>query len=387
VASEEGQLRILLDLQRDLALEADVDKVLVRIADAATQLLGAERATVYVVDSERQELWSRAVTQSELKEIRLPLDGRSLAAEVARTGRTLRVTDPYNDPRFDATVDARTGFRTRSLIVLPIDARSRERLGVLQAVNQHDGEFEGRHEAIATALAASAGLALEYVRLTEELARERLRQVRIAEETRHRLARDLHDGVAQTLANTAIGIEIAQRRAAIDLPAAIAELGTLRERLVDAEKGLRDILFALRPTVLEEEGLAAAVSALARRVDGTTGTSVTARRMELTRRLASEVEAAIFHVVREAVNNAIKTGRARTVSVDVLDEGNLISAAVEDDGAGFDVGTTLAGYASRGSLGLLQMRESARQIGGRLSIDSSPGHGTRVRIEAPAPQR
>mgnify|MGYP001598518213 CR=1 FL=1 len=378
------QLTALLELQRELALEADIDKVLARITATATSLLDAERATLYVVNEARQELWSRVVTQSEFKELRLPLDGRSLAAEVSRSGRPLRIADPYGDPRFDPSVDARTGFRTRSLLVLPIDSRARERLGVLQVVNQREGTFEEAHEALGMALAASAGLALEYVRLTAELARERLHQVRIAEETRHRLARDLHDGVAQTLANTALGIEIAQRRAQQDLPAALAELTTLRERVLEAQRGLRDILFALRPVVLEEGGLPAAVRALAQRVDGTAGTHVVPRSVDATRRLAPEAEAGAFHVLREAVTNAIKTGRARTVSIDVRDEPSGLVALVEDDGVGFDVAATLSGYASRGSLGMLQMRESARLIGAQLTIDSSPGHGTRVRLRVPA---
>ncbi|MBI2325028.1 MAG: GAF domain-containing sensor histidine kinase [Chloroflexi bacterium] len=384
------QLSALLELQRELALESDIDKVLGRITAAATSLLDAERATLYVVDEARHELWSRVVTQSEFKELRLPLDGRSLAAEVSRSGRPLRIADPYGDPRFDPSVDARTGFRTRSLLVLPIDSRARERLGVLQIVNvresvdQREGMFEESHETLGMALAASAGIALEYVRLTAELAQERLHQVRIAEETRHRLARDLHDGVAQTLANTALGIEIAQKRAQQDLPGALAELGTVRERVLEAQRGLRDILFALRPVVLEEEGLPAAVRALAQRIDGTAGSHVVPRNVDATRRLSPEAEAGAFHVIREAVTNAIKTGRAGVVSIDVRDDAGGLTALVEDDGVGFDVAATLSSYASRGSLGMLQMRESARLIGAQLTIDSSPGHGTRVRLRVPS---
>jgi signal transduction histidine kinase len=233
------------------------------------------------------------------------------------------------------------------------------------------------------ALSASAGIALEYVRLTSELANERLRQVRIAEETRRRLARDLHDGVAQTLANTALGIEIVQRRAETDLPGALAELESVRQRVLEAQHGLRDILFALRPVVLEEEGLTGAVRALAQRMDGTVGTRVVPRQVDATTRLAPEVEAGAFHVVREAVTNAIKTGRAQNVAIDVRDATRAVSVLVEDDGVGFDVAAVLAGYSSRGSLGLLQMRESARQIGGRLTIDSSPGHGTKIELHVP----
>jgi signal transduction histidine kinase len=97
------------------------------------------------------------------------------------------------------------------------------------------------------------------------------------------------------------------------------------------------------------------------------------------------MEAGAFHVIREATGNAIKTGRAKTVSIDVKDEPDALAALVEDDGVGFDVAATLQDYASRGSLGLLQMREAARLIGARLVIDSSPGHGTRVRLRIPYP--
>src|SRR2546423_2524808 len=380
------QLALLLALQRDRALEADIDVVLRRIAGAATTLLDAERATVYVVDRERSEVWSRVLTDSEIREIRLPLGGRGLASEVGRGGGVLRVDDPYNDPRFDASVDARTGYRTRSTLVAPIDARDRARLGVLQVVNKRgDRPFSSADESVIGSLAGSAGLALEYVALNQELAHERLRVVKVTEETRHRLARDLHDGVAQTLANTAIGIEIAQRRARQDVGGAMAELDKLRERLVDAQKGLRDILFALRPVALTEDGLAAAVRALAERMDGTNESHVFARQLTATTRLAPEVEAGAFTVLREAANNAVKTGRAANVALEVTEDPSAVVGLVEDDGAGFDVAATLGSYAGRGSLGLLQMREAARLIGAQLSIDSSPGNGTRVRLRITKP--
>jgi signal transduction histidine kinase len=389
--SEAEQLTTLLELQRDLALEANIDKVLWRITLAATYMLEADRATLYVVDQAKNELWSRVLTEggergesvAQIREIRLPLDGRGLATEVARNGHLLRIDEPYADQRFDPSVDARTGYRTRSILVVPIDSRDRRRLGVLQAVNHKDGPFHAEEERYAVALASSAGVALEYVQLSGELSAERLRVVKVAEEERHRLARDLHDGVAQTLANAALGIELAGRRAKQDVPGALADLDQLRGRLVESQKGLRDILFALRPVMLEDGGLAPAVRALVERIDGTNGSKVVARRVDSGHRLAPEVEAGAFTVIREAANNAVKTGRAPQVSIDVYEDGGKVIAVVEDNGKGFDVGATLATYASRGSLGLLQMRESARLIGAQLSLDSSPGQGTRVRLTIP----
>jgi signal transduction histidine kinase len=342
--SEAKQLETLLELQRDLALEGDIDKVLLRITLAATTLLDAERATLYVVDQNGNELWSRALTEG--REIRLPLDGQSLAAEVARTGGLLRIDEPYADPRFDPSIDARTGYRTRSILVVPIDSRDDRRIGVLQVVNHSDGPFRAEDERYAVSLATSAGIALEYVQLSDDLAAERLRVVKVGEEERHRLARDLHDGVAQTLANAALGIELAQRRAKQDVPGAIADLEQLRGRLLESQKGLRDILFALRPLVLEDGGLGAAARALAERINGQNGSHVVARRVDAERRFAPEVEAGAFTVIREAANNAIKTGRAAEVSIDVYEDGGALVAMVEDNGKGFDVASTLQNYAS-----------------------------------------
>src|SRR2546427_1845367 len=309
--SEAKQLETLLELQRELALEANIEKVLLRITLAATYMLDADRATLYVVDQTRNELWSRALTEGgergksvlAINEIRLPLDGRSLAAEVARNGALLRIDEPYADPRFDPSVDARTGYRTRSILVVPIDSRDRQRLGVLQAVNHADGPFRADDERYAVSLATSAGIALEYVRISADLAAERLRVVKVGEEERHRLARDLHDGVAQTLANAALGIELAQRRAKQDVPGAITDLEQLRGRLLESQKGLRDILFALRPVVLEDGGLSAAARALAEHINGQNGSHVVARRVDAGRRFAPEVEAGgVPRVTRGAAN-------------------------------------------------------------------------------------
>lgn len=387
----EAQLVSLVRLQQDLALETDIDRVLARIVETATAMLDAERATLYVIDTAKNELWSRVLTQqsepgvNEIREIRLPLDGRGLASEVARSGLILRIESPYDDPRFDPSTDQRTGFRTRSMLVAPIHARDRRRLGVIQVMNKRDGQFGATDEEFIQALAGAAGVALEYVQLSEQLAAERLRVVHVAEEERKRLARDLHDGVAQTIANAAIGIELARKRAKIDVDAALVELDVLRTRLVESQKGLRDILFALRPLPLEQGGLAVAVRSLAERMDGTNGSVVRARKTESTRRLRAEIEAGAFTVIREAANNALKTGRAPHVDLDVYDEPDAVIAVVEDDGQGFDVAAVLGSYSTRGSLGLLQMRESARLIGAQLSIDSSPGNGTRIRLRVPVP--
>ncbi len=380
--SDADILRSLLQLQRDLALEVDLDRILEQIARASRELLEADRATIYVLDQSRGEVFSRVMSGGTMSEIRLALDGKSLAATVARTGETILLANAYEDPRFNPEVDARSGYRTRTLLVAPIDDRDGNRAGVLQVVNKRDGQFGDTDLELARALAASAGIALEHARLHGELREERLRVVRIAEETRRRLARDLHDTIAQTLANGAVSVEVVMRRAPQDLEAALAELQSLRQKLLEAQRILRDILFNLRPVVLETGGLGEAAKALAQRLDGTNGVRVQTGRIETTTRLRAEVEAGAFAIMQEATNNAIKHG-AKRVTLHVVEKEGETAARVEDDGVGFDVAGVLAKYASRGSLGLLQIRESARMIGAQLMLDSSPGQGTRVVVRIP----
>jgi signal transduction histidine kinase len=379
--SDADVLRALLQLQRDLALEVDLDRILVQITSAACDLLDADRATIYVLDAARGELWSRVMSGGTI-EIRLPLEGRGLAAAVARTGETIVLANAYEDPRFNPEVDSRSGYRTRTMLVAPIDDRGGERAGVLQVVNKRSGQFSDPDLELARALAASAGIALEHARLHGELREERLRVVRIAEETRHRLARDLHDTIAQTLANGAVSVEVAARRAPQELGVALAELEDLRGRLIEAQRGLRDILFNLRPVVLETGGLGEAAKALAQRLNGTNRVRVETGRVDAPTRLRPEVEAGGFAIVQEAAHNAIKHG-AKRVLLHVVEEPGETLLRIEDDGKGFDVASVLANYAAGDSLGLLQIRESARLIGAHLLLDSSPGRGTRVILRIP----
>ncbi len=380
--SDTDTLRALLQLQRDLALEVDLGRVLQHIARASCDLVDADRATIFVLDHARGEIFSRVMGGEGMSEIRLPLDGRSLAASVARTGEAIVIANAYEDPRFDAEIDARSGYRTRTLLVAPIDDRDGDRAGVLELINKRRGEFGDADVELARALASSAGIALEHARLHGELREERLRVVRIAAETRHRLARDLHDTVAQTLANGAVALEIVGRSAPHDRAAALGELATLRHKLLDGHRALRDILFNLRPIALESGGISAAAKALAERLDGTRGARVETGRLHAPTRLRPEVEAGVFEILQEAANNAVKHG-AKRVLLHVFEDRDETFVRVEDDGEGFDVATVLTDYASRGSLGLLQIRETARLIGAQLVLDSSPARGMRVVLRVP----
>ncbi len=175
--SEPGSAELLADLQtvlavsRALGAERDLDRLLALIVASVTDLVGAERTSLFVVDRERSELWSRVAEGSG--EIRLPL-GRGIAGAVAVDGTVVNIPAAYADARFDPATDQRTGFRTRSILCLPMVNHDGVIVGVIQTLNKQDqAAFGGRDEQVLAALAAQAGVALENAQL---LQRDRERQ-------------------------------------------------------------------------------------------------------------------------------------------------------------------------------------------------------------------
>jgi putative nucleotidyltransferase with HDIG domain len=157
-------LDTLLDITRQLMTVTDLDALLRLIADATVTMVGAERATIYIVDQDRQEFWSRVATGKGVGEIRFPI-GVGIAGTVAKTGETINIPDAYADPRFNPESDKRTGFRTRNLLTLGMTGHDGGVIGVFQAVNKKVGEFTVEDELTLGSLAASAAVAVENAQL------------------------------------------------------------------------------------------------------------------------------------------------------------------------------------------------------------------------------
>ena len=149
----------------------DLEVIVGAIVDYVKAALTAERCTLYLVDSARQEIFSRGAHLPELREIRLPI-GRGVAGDVARTGELANISAPYDDPRFDRSFDTKTGYRTRSILAAPvIDSRGRV-LGVLQVLNRLRSAFTRDDEARLTELAHDTASIIERTSLHGELTTE-----------------------------------------------------------------------------------------------------------------------------------------------------------------------------------------------------------------------
>ncbi len=199
----------------------------------------------------------------------------------------------------------------------------------------------------------------------------------IAQE-RNRLARELHDSVAQTLYGLTLQAEAANRKLAAGQLAAVADyLNFFRDSAQQTLLETRLLIFELRPPILDEVGLTAALRTRLEAVESRSGLDYQLDLAEV-ERLPSQVETGLYRITQEALNNILKHAQASQVSLSLQRNGELVRLEIRDDGVGFDPeARMLRGY------GLQGMRERAEQLGGSFSLQSMPQGGTTIIVEAP----
>ncbi|HEY1011359.1 MAG TPA: ATP-binding protein [Herpetosiphonaceae bacterium] len=218
---------------------------------------------------------------------------------------------------------------------------------------------------------------------------ERLTQqvIDAQEEERRRIARELHDDTAQALATLVLYAQTAGAAPAAppQVVGRLEELGGLASRTL---AGVRTIIADLRPSQLDDLGLAAAIRAQAQERLEPLGIRVDVQVRGEERRLPATVEIALYRVMQEAFTNIIKHAQASYVEVDLnLSQPNVVRARVEDDGVGFDLRSVRPGLDGGRGVGLFGMHERISLLGGALSMDSTPGVGTEIHIDIPLQQR
>ena len=157
----------LLEVGRAISAEIELDSLLHLIMEKSSHLLHADRSTVFLVDRERKELWSKAAQGLQDQEIRFPMH-LGIAGSAATTGETINIPDAYQDVRFNPEVDRKTGYRTKSLLTMPMKNKLGEIIGVFQCLNKKEGAFSKQDESLLEALASQTSIAIENAELYEE---------------------------------------------------------------------------------------------------------------------------------------------------------------------------------------------------------------------------
>jgi len=159
----------ILEVAKALVAERDLDRLLSLIVAAAARVVEADRCTLFLVDHEKGELWSKVAQGVGTREIRFPM-GRGIAGAVAQTNTSVNIPDAYKDPRFNKNVDKQTGYRTRTILCVPMRSVTGEVVGVLQALNKQDGKpFTGEDEELLSALGGQAAAAVNNALLHQEI--------------------------------------------------------------------------------------------------------------------------------------------------------------------------------------------------------------------------
>jgi signal transduction histidine kinase len=162
--AEEKKLALVQEIGQALSSALDLDRLLSLIMEKITILMEADRSTLYLFSDDGKELWSKVVQGGEVLEIRLKV-GEGIAGWVAASGETVNIPDAYNDRRFYPAVDLRSGYRTRSILCMPMRNNQGATIGVIQVLNKADGPFTAEDEALLSALAGQAAVSIENSKL------------------------------------------------------------------------------------------------------------------------------------------------------------------------------------------------------------------------------
>lgn len=196
------RLSILLKVGLRLTAERDLDRLLRMIIEETTDVMDAERSSLFLIDEEKNEMWAKIAQGVDVVEIRFPV-GIGIAGEVGKTGEIINIPDAYGDPRFNPEFDKRTGFRTKGILCVPMRNTRGKIIGAIQVLNKRSGRFLQEDETLLTALSSQAAVAIEnadlYRRLNilnlslEQKVEERTAELKAANERLQALNKELEE--------------------------------------------------------------------------------------------------------------------------------------------------------------------------------------------------
>jgi len=204
------------------------------------------------------------------------------------------------------------------------------------------------------------------------------------EEERRRIGRDIHDGVAQSLADSILRLQSAIQLLERDPNMVRSALADIEVGLRDGLESIRELIGNLFPKTLRTAGLVGAIDQYLDQAVGSSGLKISFDHRGLEDELPAALEAALFCIVQEALSNARKHARASQVQIDLTRNGPDVTLVVEDDGCGFDPVRLFLDQTGHAGYGLLSMQERAELAGGTMEIDSRRGVGTKLRFLLPA---
>lgn len=364
-------LEALSDAVLAVASERSVAPILQKLVHAARELVDARFAALGIADDEGgfADFLVSGLTPAEVAAIGdLPRTHGMLDAVMESTA-SIRTRNLRADPRFGGWPANHPDMR--SLLGVPLVSKGTVIGAFYLTEKKGSDEFTLADQHLIERFAGHAAVIVENARLFDQS-----RALSVIEE-RNRLARELHDSVTQTLFSLNLTADAATELIDVDPERAKIEVKRVAELAQSALREMRDLVFELRPAAVEHEGLATALRKHVDLVRRSYGVNIDLA-IAGSRELLPPYEAAIFRIIQEALNNALKHAAATSIRIELALDNGAVHASVCDDGVGFNP-RALPIRAKH--LGLASMQERAQDLGGELVIASQPGAGTAVSLE------
>jgi nitrate/nitrite-specific signal transduction histidine kinase len=375
------QLRTVNEVSRKISSIVKLDELLPYVGNLLRETFHFYNVNIYLLEPSSGTLALKALCLSGQKSVipvgvPLEVDEESIVGWVAQTGEPILANDVSENPRYRAVEALRD---TRSELAVPVKMGNNV-IGVLDIESTDVDAFGEADLYTAQTLADQLAVAIDNARLYDEI-----RQMAVMEE-RNRMAREIHDTLAQGFSGIILQLEAAEQALGSDLPALQRHLNQARNLARKSLAEARRSVWNLRPQALEQLPLADAIKQEVDRFSQSTGVSVKFNILGDRRDLSPELEAGILRIFQESMTNVRKHAKATEVEVNLTFNESAAELTVRDNGVGFkhkvsDDGDK--GEKKRDTFGLISMRERARGLGGTFEVQSQRGKGTLVKIVIP----
>jgi signal transduction histidine kinase len=383
----ERQLHVqwrLSEVAEKITSELELSRILPKVLQIAEELIEADCGFIALFDPA-----TKCLSYPYLHNLPQALTnvtvckGEGVAGEAMAAFRPVAISDYQSYPN---AVPAFLEAGLVSVVAVPIASGNRA-FGTLAVGSLHEARaFSATEVSTLAGVGRQAGIAIDNARLYQNM-RYYARQItRAQEDERKRIAREAHDETAQILVALSRRLDALMASPELPSPAFRDRLEGVRELTTEAMQSVRRFSQDLRPPVLDDLGFVAAVRGLTRNLEEV-GVETELQVSGSPYRLSPDEELVLFRIAQEALNNVRRHANARQARVMVSFHRNSVQMVLEDDGRGFEAPDRFVDLVASGKLGLIGMHERARILGGTLQIESQPGEGTRVIVDAPVHRR
>ena len=359
----------------------DLNEVLNRSLESVLEVTGADAGEIFLWDDEHESMTQRAFRgqfREAFEEITRFRRNEGLPGRIAQSRAPIVIHDLHRDERFLRKKVTQVGFQ--SFAGVPLSAKGKV-AGVMGIAYLETGRLSTEDVKLLGVLGSQIGIAIENATLYS-----RLREMAMLEE-RHRIAREMHDGLAQDLGYVHLKLsELLEATSPSPAASVRDELAGLRKVIGGAYEDVRQAIFGLKVMVSRGLGLVPTLAEYLHDFGEQADLEVKLTiAEELATRLSPQAEVQLIRIIQEALTNVRKHARARRAWVGFEANGDSVEVVIRDDGRGFDTGA--AHRSGKDSFGMQTMRERAESVKGTLEVDSRPEEGTRVIVRLPMEDR